>query len=54
MGTYLQAPSIGEHSRQQAVAGVIDFLYFAQIDLYHTLTLSASPSNVRVREGRAP
>jgi hypothetical protein len=44
MSAYLQANSIGEHSCQQALAGVIDLLYIAQIDLYHALTLSVSPT----------
>jgi len=46
----LQADSVGEHSRQQAFAGVVDLLHIAKIDLKSSLTSGVFPATFEFRD----
>jgi hypothetical protein len=50
MGPYLQANSVGEHSRQQPFAGLVDLLHVAKIDLHRALTPSVLPATLECGE----
>ena len=45
----LQAHSIGEHPRQQALASVVDLLHVAEVDLQSSLTPGCFPATLEFR-----
>jgi hypothetical protein len=50
MGPNLQAHAFGEHSRQQALAGLVDRLHVAEVDLQPSLTPGVFPATFEFRD----